>query len=219
MTNPLPKRRARVLASKQLSPGAFEIRLERGDLVFRAGQEITLHGPDPTFDRTYSIASGERDGDLRVLFRLIPDGRLTPLLARLKPGDTVDYTGAFGNFVLRDPARPITFIATGTGIAPCLGFALTHPQLNLTILHGVRTRNDLFYRDQLATNAYHPCISKEAGIGFYGRVTGLLPTLKLDPSAHYYLCGANAMIQDVHGMLKKQGVPDDAIFAEPYYFW
>lgn len=219
MTNPLPRRQARISAVAQLSPTGFEIQLERNGLSFRAGQEITIHGPDPSFDRTYSIASGENDGDIRILFRFIPDGKLTPLLSRRVPGDTIEYTGAFGSFTVRDPARPVLFVATGTGIAPCRSFARTLPQLELTTLHGVRTSDDLFYRNELSTHTYHPCLSRDADSGFRGRVTDLLATLPLAKEQHCYLCGSNAMITDAHRILKSRGVRDDSIFSEPYFFW
>ena len=219
MTNPLPRRQSRILSVTQLSATGYEIQLERSDLVFRAGQEITIHGPDPTFDRTYSIASGEEDDVIRILFRLIPEGKMTPLLAGLGPGDTIDYTGAFGSFTVRDPARPILFVATGTGIAPCLGFARTYPAISLTVLHGVRTSDDLFYRDALSAYAYHPCLSRDVSSALRGRVTDLLATLPLEKDHHCYLCGSNAMITDAHRILKSRGVRDDAIFSEPYYFW
>lgn len=203
----------------QLSATGFEIQLERDGLAFRAGQEITIHGPDPTFDRTYSIASGETDNEIRILFRLIADGKLTPLLSRLGPGDMIEYTGAFGSFTMRDPTRPILFVATGTGIAPCLSFARTFPAMNLTILHGVRTSDDLFYRNELSAHTYHPRLSRDADSGFRGRVTDLLTTLPLVKEQHCYLCGSNAMITDAHRILKARGVRDDAILSEAYYFW
>ena len=219
MTNPLPRRQARIIHVEQVSPTGFEIQFERDGLAFRAGQEITIHGPDASFDRTYSIASGEDDSELRILFRLIPDGKLTPLLSRQLPGDVIEYTGAFGSFTIRDPGRPVLFVATGTGIAPCRGFARTHPQLDLTILHGVRTGDDLFYRNELSTFAYHPCLSRDMESGFRGRVTDLLATIPLEKKQHCYLCGSNAMITDAHRILKSRGMSDGAIFSEPYFFW
>lgn len=90
------------------------------------------------YDRPYSIACGEQDEALLILYRVIPEGKLTPHLITLKPGDPLECTGPFGSFVLHDPARPLVFIATGTGIAPCRGFIKTYPQLNLTVIHGVR---------------------------------------------------------------------------------
>jgi ferredoxin-NADP reductase len=215
-----PKRyRSRVLRSVALSPSAFELTLERQGLPFQAGKEIQVHGTEPTEDRTYSIASGEQEQDLVLLYRLIPEGRLTPRLAKLQPGDGVEFTGPFGSFTLRDRNRPIVFIATGTGVAPCLSFIRTWPALQLTLLHGVRVAEDLFYRAEFERYAYHSCVSREDGAGFKGRVTDLLPTLAFAADAHYYLCGSNAMILDIHQQLKNRDVEEDRIFSEPYFFW
>jgi ferredoxin--NADP+ reductase len=77
---------ARVVAHRQLSPTGFELRISRGDASFRAGQLLTVHGADLLHDRTYTIASGERDESLNILYRLMPSGVLTPQLASLQTG-------------------------------------------------------------------------------------------------------------------------------------
>lgn len=211
----------RVKALQQISPSGYELVLERAGLAFQAGKELMLHGKDPYDDRQYSIASAESDEDLRILFRLIPEGALTPQLVGWKPGDEVAFTGPFGSFVLRDFVRPIVFIATGTGIAPAVCFARSHPGLGMTVLHGVREEADLFYRELFeAEGPYHPCVSQAPDTDcFKGRVTELLPTLDLAEDAHYYLCGANDMILEVRRLLLEQGISDDDIFSEAYYFW
>ena len=141
MSAALPVRTSRVLANQAVSPTAFCLTLERTGLEFRAGELVSLHGRDRLDARDYTIASGERDPCLRVLVRLIPHGALTPQLAALRPGDPLELTGPYGTFTVRDPERPLVFVATGTGIAPALAFRRSHPDLNLTVLHGVARRD------------------------------------------------------------------------------
>ena len=213
---------SRVLELNQLSEAGYELVLDRCGMAFLAGKEIMLHGRETTDDRQYSIASGEADEDLRVLFRLIPDGALTPQLVRWKRGDACEFTGPFGSFLIKDFLRPMVFVASGTGIAPAVSFLRSHAGLDLTVLHGVRTEADLFHRGFLETraSAYHPCVSRQEDTDcFRGRVTARLPELDLPAEAHYYLCGANEMIVETRRMLVERGVGDDAIHAEPYYFW
>jgi len=213
------RHRVRVLENRAIAPASHELVLERGSFVFRAGEEIQIHGNEPADDRTYSLASGERETVLRILFRVIPEGRVTPRLARLGPGDAVDFTGPFGSFTLRDPARPLWFLATGTGIAPLLGFLRTRGDLRPTVLHGVRTDAELYARAELEPRcaSYHPCVSR--GSPPHRRVTDVLPDLAWEPDAHFYLCGRNEMIQAAHAHLRARDVPADAIFHEPYFFW
>jgi ferredoxin--NADP+ reductase len=212
--------RSRVLANQPVSPTAFELVLERNGLPFQAGHEILLHGRDHTEDRQYSIASGESEDSIRLLIRLIPEGIVSPRLAQLREGEEVEFTGPFGSFLIRDFLAPLVFIATGTGIAPALGFIRSHSELDLTVLHGVREPADLFFHAEFDPKKFHACVSRSPGPGhFAGRVTARLPELILPEEAHYYLCGANDMILEIRRMLKARGVPDARIFAEAYYFW
>jgi len=215
---PVRRWRARVLGHRALSPTARELTLSRDGLSFQAGQLLNVHGQDPLDERNYTIASGERDDTLQILYRLLPAGRLTPQLAALKVGDDLEVSGPCGEFVLRDRARPIVFIATGTGIAPCRAYARTHPDLDLTILHGVRSAADLFYRDEFAGRPYHPCLTAESGTGFQGRVTELARRIAFAPESHFYLCGANEMFYDMRDVLRERGFAPQVIFTEAYYY-
>ena len=209
-----------VKAQRTLAEGLFELTFNRPSFAFRAGDEIQVHGADSSEDRPYSLLSGERDAYLQILYRLIPDGAMTPRLVQLRAGDPISFTGPFGNFWLREPDRPIVFVATGTGIAPAVSFARTYAHLDLHLLHGVRRKEDLCYADRFDSGRYHPCVSRESCPGAHsGRVTDLFPALALPEGAHYYLCGANDMIMEMTAMLKRQGVADAHIFGEAYYWW
>jgi ferredoxin/flavodoxin---NADP+ reductase len=211
---------SRVLANELVSPTARVLTLERVGLPFQAGHEILLHGRDHTEDRQYSIASGESEDTLRILYRVIPEGVMTPRLATLEPGAELEFTGPFGSFLIRDFLAPLVFIATGTGIAPALSFIRSHPGLDLTVLHGVRAPEDLFSHTEFDPAKFHPCVSRCPGPGhFAGRVTAKCREMTFSPDAHFYLCGANDMILEMRRQLKAGGVEDARIFAEAYYFW
>lgn len=209
---------SRVIALRRLSATGRELTLERGGLPFRAGQLVTVHGPDELADRSYTICSGEQDDQLQILFRLIPHGRLTPRLDALRVGDHIELSGPLGEFTLRDPAAQIFFFATGTGVAPARSFLRSHPGLNLTLVHGVREEADLFYRGEFGGIDYRPCVSGGAPPLFHGRVTGLAAAMDLPAGAHYYLCGANEMFYDMRDVLAARGVPPEHVFTEAYYY-
>jgi NAD(P)H-flavin reductase len=209
---------SRVVAMRRLSETGFELTVERGGIEFRAGQLVTVHGRDLLDDRSYTICSGERDEHLQILFRFIADGKLTPQLVTLRPGDPVEISGPYGEFTLRDPAKRIYFMATGTGIAPARAFARSHANLKMTIFHGVRDAEDLFYRDELSAFDHHPCVSGGKTEFFSGRVTGLAAKMELPADAHYYLCGANEMFYAMRDVLAARGVTPEKIFTEAYYY-
>ena len=212
---------ARILTRRCLAPGLIELTLERDGMVFRAGEEITIHGPAGLGDRPYSILSGEQDEDLRILFRVVPEGALSPWLSQRRPGDRLAFSGPHGSFLLRRPAGAAVFVATGTGIAPAVSFIRTHPALDLHLLHGVRRREDLCYGDQFRPDAYTPCVSGQQAAGcFHGRVTSWFAEQgSVQPDVDYYLCGSNAMIADMRERLLQGACSHDRIFAEPYFYW
>jgi len=218
MNKLLKRQRSRVVGLRKLSSTCYELTFERCGLDFAAGRLLTLHGPESTDDRSYTIASGEHDEHLQIIFRHIPAGRLTPRLAALKPGDELFFSGPFGEFTVRDPKAPLVFVATGTGVAPCRVYLRTFEGLNLTLIHGVRVAEDLLYRDIFAKARYFPCVTREEGTGFHGRVTEFLKTFELPAGAHYHLCGANEMIFDTQVLLKNRGVDLANVHTEAYYY-
>lgn len=208
----------RVVAQHRLSETGYELVLERNGLIFEAGRLITLHGRSITDDRSYTIACGVHDKHLHILYRLVPTGVLTPQLVRLGPGDPIDCSGPCGQFTLRDATRPIRFIATGTGVAPCRAYIRSYPDLDVELIHGVRDPSDLFFRDEFEKVTYRPCCSAGGGNAFHGRVSHYLDAHPPTPDADYYLCGAYEMIYDVQGRLISAGVNPERIFTEGYYY-
>jgi len=219
---PPERYQSEVIAQRELSPGTYELTLARAGLSFRPGHEVYLHGAAPIDDRQYSIVSGESEKDLRFLYRLIPTGTLSPQLASLRPGDPIAFTGPTGKFFLRDSERPAVCVATGTGIAPFVSFVLSHPEIDLTLFHGVRDPADLFYHDAFASHTVTSCISGDATSEnhFAGRVTEALRSRSTPWPAdtQFYLCGANVMILETRRILLEQGVDDRDIVSEAYYF-
>ena len=207
-----------IVANRRLSELGYELTFKREGFTFKAGHLINLQGRDVYEERSYNLASGENEEHLRVLYRLFPEGYLTPQLITLNAGDSITFSGPFGNFLLEDPTRPVVFIATGTGIAPCCSFLYSHPELDLTLLHGVRHREDLYYQSLFENYTYFPCISNVSEGQPVKRVTDVLNELELNPNAQYYLCGANEMIYDVDSILRKRNIPESNIFSEAYYY-
>ncbi len=208
-----------VIQNRILAPGTHEISLERNGFMFRAGEEIVVHGIASEDDRTYSLASGERESVLRLLIRVIPDGRVSPRLARLAPGERVSFSGPTGSFTLRDPDRPACLVATGTGVAPFVSMLRSHPDWRPILLHGVRHAQELYYREEFAPRAaeYVPCLSRDPVRP--RRVTDALAERAMPSDTDIYLCGGQPMIRAARALLLARGHPPDRIAAETYYFW
>ncbi len=208
----------KILEHRTLGLDAQLLRFERPDWDWKAGQLISLGGADPQDQRDYSIASGENDETLDVLYRLIPHGVVTPHLLKLKAGDQIPVQGPYGRFTLRNPEQPVVFCATGTGIAPCRAYIRSHARLNLTLLHGVRYAADLYFKEEMENVQYYPFCSKEELNGASGRLTEFLKQMPLMENAAYYLCGANEMIYEAEEILTERGVNAVDLHHEPYYY-
>ncbi len=93
---------------------------------FHPGQFVSLVANDARGKqqtRAYSIASAPDGARFDLCVNRVEGGFFSNLLCDLNVGDTVQFHGPHGLFLLRHPLTDSIFIATGTGIAPMRGFA------------------------------------------------------------------------------------------------
>ena len=117
--------------------------------------------------RAYSMVSRPDANELEFYSVVVPEGRFSPALARLEPGDTlwIDKT-VFGFLTLERfvDGEDLWLIATGTGLSAYLSM-LRDPSTwvrfkRIILLHGVRHANELAYRQELLTLMSHPDTSR-----------------------------------------------------------
>lgn len=203
-----------------LTEETFVLRLERGDLQFKAGQHIIVGLKGELNQREYSVYSGEKDDYLEILVREVFNGNLSVQLKQCKPGHLLHVNGPFGSFGLETFdlfSRKLVFIGSGTGIAPFHSFVRSYPGINYTLIHGVRYNNEAYERNDYDPRRYILCTSKESNGGHRGRVTRFLPGYPMDPDMLFYLCGNNNMIYECYHILRDKGIPDENIFSEVYF--
>lgn len=207
-----------VLERKQLTNNVYVLYLEK-PFDFIPGQLVSISICDVS-PRIYSICSAPSDKFLAVLFDVKPEGKLTPLLARLKEGDKIYISDPFGDFIC--DSSPAYWIAAGTGIAPFYSMLKAGLGVNKILNHGGRTADSFYFRDEFVEimgSNYTRCCSKEKGEGVYdGRLTQYLKELSdLPLNYKYYLCGSAEMVVDVRDILISKGIPYQSIFAEIYF--
>ncbi len=205
-----------------LAPEIIEVALERGEYAFVPG-ECTLIYNDDNESRPYSIASGCEDELLRFVVVMMGDGVLTQWMAKLHPGATVRVSSPYGYFRPGQEGgedEQSVFVATGVGIAPFLSFVRSARPVNLPIcFYGVRYAHDILAVDELREKTdLHVAVSREEIQGtHHGRVTELLSGLEIMPNMHFYLCGLDAMVDQVAYWLAEQGVEHERVHTEVFF--
>lgn len=178
---------------------------------FRAGQYLKVVWDDG-HERCFSMANAPQNNDgVELHVRQVEGGRFSgAVFERLRPGDVVQLRMPLGDFHLREGARPIVFVAGGTGFAPVQSMindlqrrGIVRP---IRLYVGGRTP-ELLYRDALIRQwvegcpdfVYIPVVSSPTPEdGWRGR-TGLVHEAVIEdlPSLagrEVYACGAPGMV-------------------------
>ncbi len=190
------------------------------DFEFLPGQVIRLskNGLSP---RLYSIASGNKEREINILFDVKHDGDLTPLLSRLRKGDEIEVSSPMGSFTCTREERAY-WIAAGTGIAPFASMFYSGYERKKTLIHGGSTRDSFYFEKDfspLLGDNYIPCCSRECGEKVYnGRLTKFLREKDLLPvDLKYYLCGSAEMVVESRDILLSRKIPYKNILSEIYF--
>lgn len=226
---------ARLIESHEIAPEVrhfvFEAEgIER--LEYAPGQFVSLSAErdGKTITRAYSLASAPRgDNRFELCLNRVEQGRLSPSLFAMQPGDSIEMRQPLGLFVMRNPPRESIFIATGTGIAPFRAMLEAHLKQRspaITLLFGVRYESHLMYRAEFEEMAskfpqfrFWPTLSRpgEHWRGRNGHVQAhLAEALDDRRDLDFYLCGLKPMVDDVRGILKGMGFDRKQILYEKY---
>ena len=218
----------------------LDLQLPANDpLRWRAGQYVEFILKDGA-RRSYSMANAcdaqpGRDG-IELHVRHMPGGRFTDhVFGAMKEKEMLRLEGPFGSFFLREEsARPIVFLASGTGFAPIKAIVEHIEAKGLvdrtaTLYWGCRSRADLYLHDwaeaaaaRLPTLRYVPVLSEpKDGDDWRGRL-GLVHRAVMsdlpDLSGHQvYACGAPAMVEAAErDFVERCGLPAGEFYADAF---
>ena len=208
-----------MLNIRDLTESTYVMKLDRNGMKFMAGQHVTISMPGDTQVREYSIYSTENECFIELLIKEVDDGMVSKRLRGCLPGEHLIIDGPFGFFTLDEKRRHRhhLFIATGTGIAPFHSMAGSYPDLNYTLLHGVRTFEEAYESHFYPAGKYILCTSRDDTGHFHGRVTDYIRKNPVDPGTIVYLCGNSNMIYEVYDILISLHFPADQIKTEVYF--
>ena len=219
---------ARVTENRHWTDALFSLRVEGPRLAFEAGQfvRIALDIDGQRVARPFSFVNPPADPTLEFYGIVVPEGPLSPRLARLGPGDTLLVaTNPAGFLVLSElpQAESLWLMSTGTGIAPFLSMLRTEAPWkryrNVVLVHAVRHARELVYREeigQLKNLKYLTFVSRETAPGsLAGRIPAAIADGRLEAAAglrlaaessQVMLCGNPDMLKDTTAALVSRGM-------------
>lgn len=202
------------------TPDIFEIFLERGEYCFETGECAVLFN-EAGDSRPYSMSSAPQADELSFLVRKMPGGALSSWLAERTPGDTIRLSPPFGEFRPVLDGAPVVLIATGVGVSPFLSLLRSAGggEIHPLCLYGVRTQAEAVELDLLKQKTVlQLAVSREPDTAyFHGRVTDLIDTLPIKENTQFYLCGYDAMVDEVSDQLRGFGVAPSRIHTEVFF--
>jgi CDP-4-dehydro-6-deoxyglucose reductase len=204
-------------------------------LQFLAGQYIEFLLKDGS-RRSFSMGNAPHDDEfLQLHVRHVAGGQFTDhVFGKMKERDILRFEGPLGTFFLReDSAKPIVFVASGTGFAPIKSI-LEHAFRKdivrpMTLYWGGRRPKDL-YMHELATRwaaehahfRYVPVISEAAPEDAWTGRTGFVHRAVMqdfpDLSGHQvYACGVPIMVDSARRDFVQQcALPELEFYADSF---
>jgi ferredoxin--NADP+ reductase len=222
-----------VVGQKRWTDRLYSLQVDAEIGSFEPGQwtKLALPVAGEFVARPYSFVNAPKERPHEFYYNTVPEGHLSPRLARLEAMDVVFLAPASsGLFTLAEvpDAEAIWLIATGTGLGPYLSMlrseALWQRFRKVVLVHAVRHAADLAYRDVVETMAARhrdrfravTVVSREKHAGALpGRIPEAIADERLERAAgvplapetsQVMLCGNPDMVMDATDALKARGL-------------
>ena len=246
---------ARIIWIKHWTPTLLSFRIARPEgYCFTPGHYARLglaDGSDEAVWRPFSMVSAVEDDFLEFIVVLVPGGKFSEQLRSKKVGEDLMVEKLSRGFLTLDqlaPGEDIWMLASGSGIGPFLSIlkeAKTWKSFGrLILVHSVRHREDLAYRDEIETRravwsgndgngtlSYIPVVTREAYPGaLQARITQLAIDGQLECAgetaigvdhSRVMVCGNPELTRDMRGFLaargfqtSRRGVPGQMAFEK-----
>jgi ferredoxin--NADP+ reductase len=220
---------ARVLENRHWTDALFSLRVTGPQLGFEAGQFVRI-AVDPQVARAFSFVNTPEDPVLEFYGIVVPQGPLSPRLARLRAGERLLVASNPAGFLVLSEvpdADTLWLVSTGTGIAPFLSILRTEAPWkrfrSIVLVHAVRHARELVYTDLIGKvhrenpGLFHyvTFVSRESAPGaLQGRIPAAMRDGRLEAAAgarlneraHVMLCGNPDMLRDAQAALAERGL-------------
>jgi ferredoxin-NADP reductase len=170
----------------------------------------------------YSLSAAPWGDELRITVKDLGDHSAG--LASLRPGTRVAIEGPYGTFTADTAEQDrLLLIGAGVGITPILALLEELPEdTDVTVLLRASTHGELVLRDEVADEVTHRG-------GRLLEIVGSRDRVRLDAAAlrelvpdvrrrEVYVCGPDALSQQLASELRRAGVPAPRIHFESFTF-
>ncbi len=222
-----------VADKKRWNDGLYSLRFDAPLPAFKAGQfvRVGLDIDGERVARPYSLVNAPDETPHEIFFNVVPEGPLSPRLARLEAGDTLFvHSSVTGTMTMeRTPEhRHLWLFATGTALGPFLSMLKTDAPWaraeRVVLCHSVRRAADLAYAETIRQLEmqhadrfdFVPLVTREAcPIALRERIPAALAAGTIEErvglelraeDAHVMLCGNSDMIEEVRQLLESRGL-------------
>ncbi len=232
--------RARVTEARMLTQDIRELNLELLDpfeIDHHPGQyvQVLVPGHEEPVYRAYSISSAAFErSKVQLHVRRVSGGTASTYLHAITAGDDVVFTGPYGEFRLSDdPDTEIICVGGGCGMAPMANIIESlyrrWPDRACRLFFGCRTVEDVYYRDRWEhLSRKHPAfrvvyaVSEkpadghpwDGDVGFIH--LSVAKWIQPGVKRQAFLCGPEAMIEAVTGVLLERGIDAADIFHDAF---
>lgn len=224
----------RVVENRHWTETLFSLRVQAPRLRFEAGQfvKLALDVEGERVARPFSFVNPPQATLLEFYGVVVPQGPLSPRLARLQAGDLIHLSSNPSGFLVLSEvpqAETLWLISTGTGLAPFLSILCTETPWQryrrVVLVHGARFARELVYGELLETIARErgaerfrrvTLVSRESAPGsLSGRIPAAIEDGRLEAAAgarlgaedcQVMLCGNPDMLRDAQAALTARGM-------------
>ena len=201
---------------------------------------MVVEVPPGLVEQAYSLCSSPYPPgpEVEIAVRAVPDGRASPLLARLvEVGDLLQVRGPYGFLTWTEAdGGPVGLIGAGTGVAPLAAIvryaAARRLEVPMTLLCSSRDRTTALLGDELEeldrrlswfelvrtyTRSPH-----DRSARYRRRIDADMLAEAFEASEHalrpttYYVAGPGDMVITTRAMLGSLGVADEVIYSEDH---
>lgn len=217
----------KILAAEFVTHNVRRFTLEKpAGYRFEPGQatELSINKPDWKNERRpFTFTSLNEWDHLEFTIKIYRDRNgVTNELGKLQPGDEVLLHDVWGAIHYKGPG---TFIAGGAGVTPFIAILRqlhkTGKLDNSQLIFSNRTEKDIILHDEFSAmlgKRFINTLTQEKTTRYDNRKidAAYLQEVVKDFTQHFYICGPDAMVDELEATLIKLGVPKEKIVREQF---